>query len=121
MKNWIKLIIALIIGFSMARVIFLIVHNSNIVDLPFIEFIYSFLNGLRYDISVIGYFTLPVLLIYIFVLFYWGNLDLNLFHHNYSSLLFWLPQTILLVLNLQFVEQVVFQTNYILKENFYLR
>ena len=70
MKNWRKLIIALIIGFSMARVIFLIVHNSNIVDLPFIEFIYSFLNGLRYDISVIGYFTLPVLLIYIFVLLF---------------------------------------------------
>ena len=54
----------------MARVIFLIVHNSNIVDLPFIEFFYSFLNGLRYDISVIGYFTLPVLLIYIFVLLF---------------------------------------------------
>ncbi len=48
----------------------IIAAGSSVVDLPFIEFIYSFLNGLRYDISVIGYFTLPVLLIYIFVLLF---------------------------------------------------
>ena len=66
MKNWIKFIITMLIGFSFARVIFLIVHNSNIADLSLIDFFYSFLYKIRYDHSVIGYFTLPVLLIFIF-------------------------------------------------------
>ena len=68
MKNWIKFIFTMLIGFSFARVIFLIVHNSNIADLSLIDFFYSFLYGIRYDLSVIGYFTLPVLLIFIFAL-----------------------------------------------------
>ena len=64
MKNWIKFIFTMLIGFSFARVIFLIVHNSNIADLSLIDFFYSFLYGIRYDLSVIGYFTLPILRIH---------------------------------------------------------
>jgi len=82
----------LIFTFSISRILFFIIHNPTQQRFSFDQILYALLHGIRFDLSVISYFSIPIFILWILSYLLRvseGNIYsyINLIIHNYGIMI----------------------------------